>query len=412
MTIINGLKMNNKLSILLCWLIIGSVTFIPAIKIKEQLPSIQFIDLILPIVVITLYLNKHLITWKKLYTTILIFSGYILFDIVLNNLSSNTNSYFEIYKVLKFLIIILFFSCLPFNKYFNKVIYPIFYILIIFNTLHFFDFWDFNLIVEQYYNGGIHIKTFGLNSLGEPATKRLIGTIGNPNNNAILFLFFTVLLYSKKKKDYFLIFSIFLSLFFFFLCQSRTAIIALFAIIIIHLIIEFTNEKRTVLSIKNLIILSVCSLAFLFSNLINKPTYTMSMVKQNPTQSKSVQGRMEVWGDLLLMVKEKPIFGYGPNKNYFYQNKIYSESEYIMFIWRYGIVGLLAYILLLIYLFSVAYNQRLSAEGLLLLQSVVIIGITSLTNNPLSSREISILWGLIIGSFFYIKNHNFILDEK
>ena len=216
----------------------------------------------------------------------------------------------------------------------------------IFNTLHFFDFWDFNLIVEQYYNGGIHIKTFGLNSLGEPATKRLIGTIGNPNNNAILFLFFTVLLYSKKKKDYFLIFSIFLSLFFFFLCQSRTAIIALFAIIIIHLIIEFTNEKRTVLSIKNLIILSVCSLAFLFSNLINKPTYTMSMVKQNPTQSKSVQGRMEVWGDLLLMVKEKPIFGYGPNKNYFYQNKIYSESEYIMFIWRYGIVGLLAYILL------------------------------------------------------------------
>ena len=138
----------------------------------------------------------------------------------------------------------------------------------------------------------------------------------------------------------------------------------------------------------------------------------MSMVKQNPTQSNSVQGRMEVWGDLLLMVKEKPIFGYGPNKNYFYQNKIYSESEYIMFIWRYGIVGLLAYILLLIYLFSVAYNQRLSTEGLLLLQSVVIIGITSLTNNPLSSREISILWGLIIGSFFYIKNHNFILDEK
>ena len=34
MTIINGLKMNNKLSILLCWLIIGSVTFIPAIKIN------------------------------------------------------------------------------------------------------------------------------------------------------------------------------------------------------------------------------------------------------------------------------------------------------------------------------------------------------------------------------------------
>ena len=185
--------MNNKLSILLCWLIIGSLTFIPAIKIKEQLPSIQFIDFILPIVVVTLYLNKHLITWRKLYTTILIFSCYILFDIVLNNLSSNTNSYFEIYKVLKFLIIILFFSCLQFNKYFNEVIYPIFYILIIFNTLHFFDFWDFNLIIEQYYNGGIHIKTFGLNSLGEPATKRLIGTLGNPNNNAILFLFFTVL---------------------------------------------------------------------------------------------------------------------------------------------------------------------------------------------------------------------------
>ncbi len=412
MTIINGLKMNNKLSILLCWLIIGSVTFIPAIKIKEQLPSIQFIDLILPIVVITLYINKHLITWRKLHTSILIFSGYILFDIVLNNLSSNTNSYFEIYKVLKFLIIILFFSCLAINNYFNKVIYPIFYILIIFNTLHFFNIWDFNLIVEQYYNGGIHIKTFGLNSLGEPATKRLIGTIGNPNNNAILFLFFTILFYSKKNKNYFLIFSIFLALLFFFLCQSRTAIVALIAIIIIHLIIEYTNEKRTIFSVKNLVILSIFSLAFLFSNLINKPTYTMSMVKQNLSQSNSVKGRMEVWGDLLSMVKEKPIFGYGPNKNYFYQNKIYSESEYIMFIWRYGIVGLLAYLSFLIFLFSVAYKKRLSAEGMLLLQSIIIIGITSLTNNPLSSREISILWGLIIGSFFYIKNQNFILDEK
>ena len=52
MTIINGLKMNNKLSILLCWLIIGSVTFIPAIKIKEQLPSIQFIDLILQLLLL------------------------------------------------------------------------------------------------------------------------------------------------------------------------------------------------------------------------------------------------------------------------------------------------------------------------------------------------------------------------
>ena len=404
--------MNKKLSISLCWLIIGSITFIPAIKIKEQLPSIQVIDLILPFIVITLYLNKHLLTWRKLYTTILIFSGYILFDIVLNNLTANTNSYFEIYKVFKFLIIILFFSCLPLNKYFNKVIYPIFYILIIFNTLHFFNFWDFNLIVEQYYNGGIHIETFGLNSLGEPATKRIIGTIGNPNNNAILFLFFTILFYSKKKKNSFLILSIFLSLFFFFLCQSRTAIIAFFAITIIHLIIEYTNKNRTVLSIKNLVIFSVFSLAFLFSNLINKPTYTMSMVKQNPTQSKSVQGRMEIWGDLLLMVKEKPLFGYGPNKNYFYKNKIYSESEYIMFIWRYGVVGLLAYISFLIYIFLTGYNYRVSPEGLLLLQSVVIIGITSLTNNPLSSREISILWGIIIGSFFYIKNHNFILDEK
>ena len=109
------------------------------------------------------------------------------------------DEYFEIYKLLKYLLLIVYFSLIPI-KAIEFYIKPFFVLLCIFNLIHFFNLFDFNILLKYHYAGDLNIQYFGRDTLGNHVGKRMVGFMSNPNNNALVFLFFTIYFLPKTLK--------------------------------------------------------------------------------------------------------------------------------------------------------------------------------------------------------------------
>jgi O-antigen ligase len=321
-----------------------------------------------------------------------IFSGVVLFSIVIQGHQTSTSDYYEVYKWIKFGIVIWFFSLLDFSLI-KRIIPWIFGVLIVINTIHFFEFTPLNKILEHYYNGGIQIQYFGKDSLGLPAVKRLVGTMGNPNINALLFGFFSLYYlptYVNRKN----IALFFLSLLFVFLCQSRTALLFIFCIFAFLAIFKATIWTKKQWGYLILGTFGAFFIAWMLAtSFFQFTSYNTSLLDGTVFHSGSARGRLETWNMLGKMILEEPLFGHGPYKEFFYQNKIYSENEYILMTWRYGLFGLLIYLSIFLIPFKklVASMNEISLKGSLML---IMMLVSALTNNPLTERNIEVLFCL------------------
>lgn len=385
-------------------LIILSIFIIPAFNLFGLSFKIRGEDILLPFVLISL-LYKRAIKIDNYPKIILAFCLYVFFTIIINGLHTTVNCYFEIFDYIKYLVCFLFFH--ESNKEINykKILALTFYLVFVINMMHYFNVFNFNKYIEPFYSSGIHLESFGLNSLGLPDTKRMLGTAGNPNLNAIYFLFFCIVFFPYKKEKNMLYSTIFyLSFLSMLLCQSRTAFIAFIIVFILGVIFSKMKPKIIISNVLILIAIFIginLSLGFLGS--IGN-TYLDSIGKVRQIQeSNSFTGRIEVWKHLWNMIIEKPLFGYGPDKNYFYTNNLYSESEYVLITWRYGFIGLFAYLTFLLYPLYTRIKDNVQNYLPLLLFTIAIF-LTAITNNPISFPPILILYAYIAGVFIKRKN--------
>lgn len=299
------------------------------------------------------------------------------------------NDWFEIIKELKYLGLVCFFATIVSGTVLNRGIEITFYFMLVVNGLHYFNVFNINQLIIDVYEGGIHIELFGLNSLGEPGAKRMVGVYRNPNINAILFSFYAIWYFPVKWKGrgsvLFLI-----SMLCFFLCQSRTGLIAFGAWFILGMILYRFAIKQVLTTI--LATTGTYGLAYGLDS-----SYFASAFSTNVAELGSVRGRLETWRMLGNMIKKKPWLGHGPFKQYFYDNELYAESEYVLQTWRYGIPGLSLLLVKLIYplIALKKWIQKDSVKKLFLFTVVILI--TSLTNNPLQDRNILVLSAIILG---------------
>jgi len=397
----------NKICLYLGGFVLFSILFLPAISFGSNFPTIQIVDFTLPFLLLLVILKKDVIYRNNYFVLIAFFALYILISITINGRLSHLQDLFEIYKLAKFLLLILFFSIIDYNLFFAKFLKPFFILLVVINALHFYNFFSINYLIEHYYDGGLNIEYFGLNSHYEPAAKRMVGLMGNPNVNSILFSFFVLyflpLRYDSKKNIWF--FSAILMLF---MCQSRTSLFAFIIVFILIAVFKKTdwNLKQWTFILVSIAVLYVISWA-LATDFFKYPLYSNSMVDPAVLKSGSARGRFEVWQLLWQMIQEKPIFGYGAFKEYFYENNIYSENEYILMTWRYGFVGLILYLLLFLLplkLFSKIKDSTLLTKlGLL----IILFLLTGITNNPFVERSINVLLAIALAfGFNYLYNAN------
>ena len=127
-------------------------------------------------------------------------------------------------------------------------------------------------------------------------------------------------------------------------------------------------------------------------------------------KNSSVMGRFEMWEHLIKMIMHKPIFGYGPNKDYFYDNGLYPESEYVLYVWRYGIIGFFLY---LGWIFYPLYKQssELKRQTFYLLFCIV-ISMNAITNCTLSSPNDNAILFLFYFSYFLSKGEKFVINRN
>ncbi len=382
-----------------------SILFIPSIKIHSEL--FLGVDEFFVLIMGLRLLQKRFFRIDQLVLVCLVLSIFILLSIVINSNRADYREYLEIHKVLKFVVFYLF-SIFVFTNFLNKkgVVYLVtfsFLGLLIFNFLHLFNLFYFNEFVTILYDtDGRDVLNFGKNSIGGPGPKRIVGTMGNPNINAILFLFYvsfySFLLIERNKVDgswnYLSKNSVkalfLLSILLVILCQSRTGIVALFIIYIFGVLLRKAKWLDIIMEV--LLISGFFGIsAFLDTIALQYLFNTKPQLQEN----NSLAVRIKIWGELFQMWTQQPFFGYGPNKAFVYREKLHPENEYIFYLWRYGVQGLLAYLSL--FLVPLFYFGKRTKEFSFLILVILVVLLVALMNNPLSNPKISVLFALILG---------------
>ncbi|MBD3638451.1 MAG: O-antigen ligase family protein [Crocinitomicaceae bacterium] len=464
--------LSNKSLEIFSVFVLVTVLFLPLIQPFKPGPGIEIIDLLVPVLFIAFFIKRKELNERNLYLLLGGFTVYIFITILVNGRWGQIRDYFEIFKMVKFILVIWLFSHTSAENFIKKWSRPIFIALVVFNLIHYFELFNFNDLLENYYPAGERIPEFGKNSIGQPTDKRMLGFPNNPNYNAIVFLFFTILFIPRKEKNipisnwayvYFII-----AVFMVFLCQSRTSLPIIGVIVMVHTAIYIKKSWEMIV----VLIMSV-GLSFFLAKVISnasvdyrlaqynktehmelfkykgiiyqdsttllyndydtivldsiilvedlrayfsksdpsfvdslkarktKNSYMETMLDGSAFESNSFRERLEIWRHLWNMIKKKPVFGHGPYKEYFYSNDLYSENEYILFTWRYGFIGLILYLSILIYLLIKGIKGRHSLGGSMLLYFTITLGISGLTNNPFIHQTILILLAACAGWAIY-----------
>jgi len=409
---------SSYFDVLLLSLTLLTVLFIPSIKINDGL-FLGADELLVTLMGVRLL--QRGVFWLDKFLWVLIFLSFIiLVSILVNSNYKDYREYLEIHKLIKIAILYMF-TCWVTGQgiakaTFVKMVLITFLGMVVFNILHLFNVYYFNEFITILYDtDGRDVMNFGKNSIGGPGPKRIVGTMGNPNINAILFLFYFAFFSflqvedQKEHSDWKVLSKrsiqllFLLSMLFVILCQSRTGLAALFVIYIFGVYLRRPNWKEVLLEIS-------CVLGFfgISSYLDTVSLNYLSNTKPQLQENNSLAVRIKIWGELIGLWLQQPFFGYGPNKAFVYRTQLHPENEFVFYLWRYGIQGLLGFMALLIFPFLFLFKKIKDFSFVYFV--LIIVAIVALMNNPLANPKISVLFAMILGFsvavFFNFKSKN------
>lgn len=384
-------------------LALASALLLPSMLLREDWPFIELSDLLLlPLVgMVAVYYRLQvmavLYNYRKLLLPFGLFTVLVLASILVNGRVAQMRDWFELLKYMKFIAYVVFFlMVLPtaWNRKLTRFILALLALLMLFNTAHYIDFLGFNRWVEPFYAPPHHLDLFGLNSLGQPDTRRALGTMGNPNVNALMFLLFLVLLLSfvpvlrsspgKMKGDWNpqLIWPV-LAIFGVFMCQSRTAFVAY--------ILVMTSYFVVCRSPLRVVVFYALVSAFAFGFFAFLGNAYLSTIADPDRLGRASIGRITQWLKIIDSMPGHWILGHAPSKEYFEKHSIYSESEYFLLLFRYGLGGLAAWVL-----FWGRAALVLFRKNAISLLFFVVIGLAAITNNPLHAVKLNIFIAFVL----------------
>lgn len=402
----------------LLWVALAAALLLPSFEIDQSWPKIEVSDvLLLPLGIMALWryrlqmLGIFMVN-KRVLTPFVLFIMLVAFSIIYNERITVIRDWFEPLKLTKFLAYTVFFAIALPGEHLNsvktgKTVSRLTYLLtalVVFNVFHYFNILNFNTLIEPYYAPPHHLDYFGLNSLGEPDTRRSLGTMGNPNMNALLFVFFLVFLLPAStplrsvegtgRMGYNppLVWSS-LAIVALFMCQSRTALIAFIVMMVAFFILSRSPRKLMLFYI----LITLAAFAF-FAVLGN--SYLTTIADIDRLERAGIE-RFEQWSKIIRSMPGHWFFGHAPAKEYFEANDIYSESEYFLILFRYGIAGLLLWLTFWGNAIRELFKRKRTAFiwRPALFAAVFFLG--SVTNNLMHSNKLSLF--LAFGLAFLIK---------
>ena len=278
-----------------------------------------------------------------------------------------------------------------------KKLEKIFNIFILLNIIKIFDYK--NIIFSFYQRSRLANQT------------RISGTFISPYDYAYflifpLFLFLDIYIKTRRKKYLLKFLLIFLSII---LTESRSQFLTMIFSFIIYFLVKlkYTNLLKEKLFLGKNILCVLTFFIFIFicfkEKILKKISYLyfglysflIKGIESNPSSKIRYQ-------QLLMSIHEFKVLGNGPSK---IRNLLF-ENQYALYLFRYGILGIIYNIFLLSYFFYISYNLLKNIKGnnafsqsLIISFSVFIFSlpIALLSNNIIDQVRISFFFYFIVG---------------
>lgn len=393
----NGQKTNEIGFWLLVLTFVGTV-LLPPILVSKSIPKIEISDItfgLLSLVSLVLERDHLLAVFIKYKGLFISFLGLIFIasiSIIFNGRLTQYRDWFEPIKFFKLTALLSFILVYMKGREIDQVVKFTFLSVLTFNLCHYFNLFHFNDSIEVFYAPAHHLDLFGLNSIGEPSTRRMLGTLGNPNNNSIMFLLFVIYFLPIRGAKlienhiYVSIASIFVLA-----CQSRTGFITLVLVITVYCIFILQKNNWKLI----LFYVGIIGLGHVLLQLSGN-IYIGSLADASLLES-AKRNRFDQWLLILDSMPGKWIIGHGVNKEYLETNGIYAENEYMLLLFRYGVLSVLSYLTICWVFFKTSFTNIQSKGGMTIFGVLIIMLVPGITNSPFHVVKLSVLIVFFLG---------------
>lgn len=368
-----------------------SLFLTPNINALSGVPAFRLEDLLTYLMILILLAGTSRPPLNRARQRYLFISVALLFwmtlSIAVNGRMFEVSDDFELFKLLKFMVIFLFCSHhVQSVSQWSRVVTAAFIGVAVVNLLNLTNWYQFNDWAMPYF-AGTQLEAFREDL--RQGGGRILGTMGNPNNNAIVLSFFALFfIVTGKGLRRYLVFIPALVLMT--LSQSRTTFVGFFAVTGTFILLRRRGVRRfsSVLAIGGLVLAIAAVL-----NL----DYLSSLWTSDIANTASIVVRLDIWWRLLDMVQASPWMGYGPFKDYFYSRGLHADNEYILMLWRYGYPGLVIYLLWAYGPVVAAVRMGPQQSATLFAMFGMLLAICGLTNAPLAEPRIAELFAALCG---------------
>ena len=326
------------------------------------------------------------------------------------------SDHFELLKIFKLFIVVFVTSRLKLS---HRDIYRLLYVVVfsfllsaIIGLMQFYGVLGFDQITAPFYAAE---RIYDVHN-------RMMGTFYNPNTYGTALTLGAVttmgLLYHEKKafRRLFLSSAVILFAFCIALTQSRTAVIVVIFAFIIITLLNFIKKQFTIKQF--FVIVAITTVVLLgIIGLLADQVLTRFMALGDIAEDMSWKMRLLAWYLNLTIFSESIFFGWGPAKMI---HTTIVDSEYILVLRRYGLIGFSFYILLyFIPLLRSFKMQKLTGirelAGQIIFVSTLVFLIANITNPLFHEIQFIDLWALLLGIFFAISlnsDHNLQREEN
>jgi len=400
---------------------IFSAIVLPPLSSLPGLPSIRFEELLFLLVFPLLILKREPVKKDWLYNYFVIavisFGAAILFSTFYGRyilgVPVTGRDFFELLKVFKLLIVVVAISRFNLKE---SDIYKLLYVIVfsfffssIIGLMQFYGIFGFERITAPYYFAE---RIYDIHN-------RMMGTFYNPNTYGTALTLGTMVaavLVFYEDRIYRKVFLTLLVLLFSFaiaLTQSRTAIIVLLLGLLLILGLNSFGNRFSLKQI-GFLFAGLLVTVLLFIGVLSEEIITRFSALTDISEDTSWQMRMFAWYLNLTIFSESILFGWGPAKMI---HTTIVDSEYILVLRRYGIIGFTIYLFIyLIPLYRAFLFQSIEgvtgAMGQIILVSVVVFLVANITNPLFHEIQFIDYWMILLGIFFAMKPYNDKLSGK
>lgn len=398
-------------SIHLVGLLLFSSVVLPPIDALPSLPEIRPEEIVFFVVfpILLFFINKK--TTNRYLTYFLyavITFGIAIFLSIqygrfIMGIPVSMNDYFELLKIFKLFVVVYLISNLKFS---HKKLYVILYILLfsflfsaIIGLMQFYGILGMEKITAPYF---LQERIYDVHN-------RMMGTFFNPNTYGTAMTIGAVvavalIFHEKKMRSKLILLTTAVTIAFCIaLTQSRTAIVVLFFSIFLVTVSTFVKNRLSIRQLL-LIITSVIIISLALASMLTDQVLTRFLALGNIMEDMSWQMRLLAWYFNLNLFLESIWLGWGPAK---LAHTTIVDSEYILILRRYGLIGFSAY--MLTYLIPLVKSfKMLNYSGIkfligqIVFVTTIVFLIANITNPLFHEIQFMDLWAILLGVFFAV----------